>query len=234
MPATAVSPGARCPHSVGMTDPKDDPREGGGERGITRREALAGGLAAAGAAVVVSGCEPSTEAAGGGAPRQQSATRMPVIYLPHGGGPWPWVPGMMPRSEFEALDGYLRSVAAVPRQPPRALLVISAHWEARVPTVMTSSQPPMLYDYSGFPEDTYSIQWPAPGAPQLAARVRELLGGAQIDSASDERRGFDHGTFVPLKLVYPEAQIPTVPGTWRSAGRWRRCATRACSSSAAG
>ena len=134
-----------------------------------------------------------------------------MVYLPHGGGPWPWVPGMMPRAEYDALDGYLRrTLPALLRQPPRALLVISAHWETRVPTVMTAARPPMLYDYSGFPEETYSIQWPAPGDPQLAARVRELLTAAGIASAEDGQRGFDHGTFVPLKLVFPEAQLPTV------------------------
>jgi aromatic ring-opening dioxygenase catalytic subunit (LigB family) len=89
-------------------------------------------------------------------------------------------------------------------------LVISAHWEAPVPTVMTSARPPMLYDYYGFPPESYTLQWPAPGEPALAARVRALLGAAGIESAEDARRGFDHGTFVPLKLAYPDADVPTV------------------------
>jgi aromatic ring-opening dioxygenase catalytic subunit (LigB family) len=75
--------------------------------------------------------------------------------------------------------------------------------------MMTAPKPPMLYDYYGFPEAAYTITWPAPGAPWLAPRVRTLLAEAGIDSAEDDTRGFDHGTFVPLKLTYPDAGIPT-------------------------
>jgi aromatic ring-opening dioxygenase catalytic subunit (LigB family) len=134
-----------------------------------------------------------------------------VVYLPHGGGPWPFVDvGFGDKAELDELAAYLRSVAAVPRQRPRALLVISAHWEERVPTVMTAARPPMLYDYYGFPEESYRITWPAPGAPEVAARVREVLGAAGIPSQEDGARGFDHGTFVPLKLAYPDADVPVV------------------------
>jgi aromatic ring-opening dioxygenase catalytic subunit (LigB family) len=135
--------------------------------------------------------------------------RMPVVFLPHGGGPWPFVEMGLDAREHDALLGYLREVAKMPPEPPKALLVISAHWEARVPTVMTHPRPPMLYDYYGFPEAAYHVTWPAPGAPELAARVRELLGAAGFGTAVDEARGFDHGTFVPLKLTYPNADIPT-------------------------
>ncbi|MFN0248180.1 MAG: DODA-type extradiol aromatic ring-opening family dioxygenase [Kofleriaceae bacterium] len=131
---------------------------------------------------------------------------MPVVFLPHGGGPWPWIPRMYD----EHLATYLASIPGLPKTPPTALLVISAHWEEPVPTVMSGRQPPMLYDYYGFPADTYQLQWPAPGSPAIAARVRDLLGGAGIASAANSERGFDHGTFVPLKLAYPDAQIPTV------------------------
>src|SRR5262249_18153476 len=108
------------------------------------------------------------------------------------------------------MAAYLRSIRALPRTPPKALLVISAHWEEPVPTVMTSERPPMLYDYYGFPAASYEITWPAPGHPALAARTRELLGGAGFKTAADAQRGFDHGTFVPLKLAYPAAEVPTV------------------------
>ena len=135
---------------------------------------------------------------------------MPVAFLPHGGGPWPFVDMGLDRKEVDELASYLRQVRALPKRAPKALLVISAHWEAPVPTVMTSPRPPMLYDYYGFPPESYSIQWPAPGAPDVAARVRTLLGAAGIESAEDAQRGFDHGTFVPLKLTYPEAEVPTV------------------------
>lgn len=137
--------------------------------------------------------------------------RMPVVFLPHGGGPWPFVDlGIGSRVEQDALAAYLRSIKGLPKAPPKALLVVSAHWEEDVPTLMTSAAPPMLYDYYGFPPESYTIQWPAPGAPELATRVRDLLSAAGIESATDGARGFDHGTFVPLKLAYPDADVPTL------------------------
>jgi aromatic ring-opening dioxygenase catalytic subunit (LigB family) len=136
---------------------------------------------------------------------------MPVVFLPHGGGPWPFVDvGLGDRAELDSLAGYLRSVRAVPRTRPRALLVVSAHWEEPVPTVMTGERPPMFYDYYGFPPASYEITWPAPGDPALAARVREFLGAAGFETAADAQRGFDHGAFVPLKLTYPDADVPAV------------------------
>lgn len=141
----------------------------------------------------------------------QKTERMPVVFLPHGGGPWPFVDLDFGDAKGAAeLRSYLESVKALPKTPPKALLVVSAHWEEAVPTVMTSERPPMLYDYYGFPPASYSIQWPAPGAPTVATRVRELLGKAGIESAADGQRGYDHGTFVPLKLTYPEADVPVV------------------------
>lgn len=137
--------------------------------------------------------------------------RMPTIYLPHGGGPWPWVHVPVgSATELGALEDYLIGVAKIPTQRPTALLVISAHWEENVPTLMTSAQPPMLYDYYGFPPESYSITWPAPGAPELAVRVQALLADAGLPSAADAERGFDHGTFVPMKLAYPDPQIPVL------------------------
>ena len=136
--------------------------------------------------------------------------RMPVVFVPHGGGPWPFVEMGFPREDIDRLAGYLRSVRSVPPRPPRALLVVSAHWEEPVPTVMTSAHPPILYDYYGFPPESYEITWPAPGAPDLASRVRELLTAAGINNASDPARGYDHGTFIPLKLTYPDADVPTI------------------------
>jgi aromatic ring-opening dioxygenase catalytic subunit (LigB family) len=137
--------------------------------------------------------------------------RMPTVYLPHGGGPWPWV--HVPfgsEAELAALKQYLIEVANVPGERPKALLVISAHWEEDVPTLMTSAHPPMLFDYYGFPPESYKLQWPAPGAPELATRVRALLEAARFPVAQDPDRGYDHGTFVPLKLAYPDADIPVL------------------------
>lgn len=137
--------------------------------------------------------------------------RLPVVFVPHGGGPWPFVElAFGEKDELDALAAYLRSLRAVPKAPPKALLVISAHWEEDVPTVTSGLRPPLLYDYYGFPPASYEIQWPAPGDPALAARVRGLLEAAGFAAAANGTRGFDHGTFVPLKLTYPDADIPTV------------------------
>src|SRR5690606_32420680 len=95
----------------------------------------------------------------------EARTRMPVVYIPHGGGPWPFVEMGLPKDEVEKLAAYTRSLRDLPKTPPRALLVISAHWEERVPTVMTAARPPILYDYYGFPPESYRITWPAPGDP---------------------------------------------------------------------
>jgi aromatic ring-opening dioxygenase catalytic subunit (LigB family) len=140
-----------------------------------------------------------------------SAPRLPVVFVPHGGGPWPFVETRFgSEAEQAGLARYLRSVHGLPRSAPSALLAISGHWEEARPTVMTGKSPPLLFDYYGFPAESYALTWPAPGEPALAARVQELLGAAGIASDTNAERGFDHGTFVPLKLAYPDADIPTV------------------------
>jgi aromatic ring-opening dioxygenase catalytic subunit (LigB family) len=139
------------------------------------------------------------------------AQRLPVVYVPHGGGPWPFVrTGIGSEAEQAQLASYLRGIRDLPQAPPRALLVVSAHWEEPSPTVMNGPAPPLLFDYYGFPKEAYELTWPAPGEPALAARVRQLLEGAGFTTGADEQRGFDHGTFVPLKLAYPHADVPTV------------------------
>jgi len=142
--------------------------------------------------------------------RAAMASRMPVVYLPHGGGPWPFVDtGIGTKTELDLLAAYLRSIRRLPRAQPKAILVVSAHWEETVPTVMTHERPPLFFDYYGFPAESYALTWPAPGSPALAARVRERLEGAGFATAANGERGFDHGAFVPLKLAYPEADVPT-------------------------
>ena len=184
---------------------------------LTPRRALGAGLAAA-AVVAALPSFGGGGAADSGKPQDEPRSRppaprsgrMPVAYVPHGGGPWPFVEMGMPRSEVDDLAGYLRTIPGLPKTPPKALLVISAHWEAAIPTVMTAANPPLLYDYHGFPPASYEITWPAPGDPALAARVQALLGAAGFPTAADAKRGFDHGTFIPFKVAYPEASVPTV------------------------
>ncbi len=187
---------------------RNDDKKADGGLPLSRRQAVAVGLAGAAtlaALPAVKRLKGSDEMT-----TQPSGDRMPVVFLPHGGGPWPFVDLGMDKGELDELAGYLRSVKSVPRTPPRALLVVSAHWEESVPTLMTAARPPMLYDYYGFPPESYRITWPAPGAPELAARVQSLLGSAGFPSAVDAQRGFDHGTFVPLKLAWPDADVPTL------------------------
>ena len=187
-----------------MDDPTRD--------GMTRRGALAAGLAGAAslAGSGAGGCDAARAGAGDRPARGAAGPRMPVVFAPHGGGPWPFVDLGFPRHEVDALAGYLGALRELPKVPPRALLVVSAHWEERVPTVMTAARPPMLYDYYGFPAASYEISWPAPGDPALAARVQELLGGAGFATATDPARGFDHGTFIPFKVTWPAAEVPTI------------------------
>lgn len=134
----------------------------------------------------------------------------PTYFINHGGGPCFFLdPGPI-RDTWRELEAYLSGFAGELDERPRAILVISAHWEATRPTVNASVAPPLLFDYGGFPEHTYQLTWPAPGAPELAGQVRDLLGAAGIESAADTVRGWDHGVFVPMKVMFPDADIPTV------------------------
>jgi aromatic ring-opening dioxygenase catalytic subunit (LigB family) len=138
-------------------------------------------------------------------------TRMPAVYIPHGGGPCFFMdpPPQAPQL-WDAMAAYLRGLASTLEAKPKAVLVISAHWETTRPTVNSGAQPGMLFDYYGFPEHTYRLSYPAPGSPELAARVRALLADAGIESDQDAERGYDHGVFVPFLLTWPAADVPVV------------------------
>jgi aromatic ring-opening dioxygenase catalytic subunit (LigB family) len=140
------------------------------------------------------------------------APRQPAVFLSHGGGPCFWMaypPPIGPHG-FDHLKAYLAGLLDTLPARPKAILVISGHWEEQLPTVSTATAPPMLFDYYGFPEHTYHLKYPAPGAPDLAEKVRALLTGAGMATATDSRRGFDHGVFVPFLIIDPQAQIPVV------------------------
>ncbi len=136
--------------------------------------------------------------------------KMPVIFLPHGGGPWPFVDVFGGPAAWAGLRAYLEALPAALPAAPRAVVIISAHWEEARPTVMAGANPPMHYDYYGFPPASYTLTWPAPGDPVLAARVRALIEAEGLPAGEDAERGFDHGTFVPMKVAWPDADIPTV------------------------
>ena len=128
-----------------------------------------------------------------------------VFYTSHGAGP---LPLLGDESHGEMLD-CLQHIATT-FEKPSAILVISAHWEAAIPTITSGEHPPLIYDYYGFPRESYEIQYPAPGDPGLAQRIYGSLKKKGIDAVLDDARGFDHGLFVPLKIMYPGADIPCV------------------------
>lgn len=128
-----------------------------------------------------------------------AAARMPSVFLAHGAPPLLDMPGWV---------GELRAWAsALPR--PRAILVLSAHWEQRPVTLGATRPVPLIHDFYGFPEHHYRQQYPAPGAPELASRVRQLL-SAHGPVADDPDRGLDHGAYVPLVAMYPGADVPVL------------------------
>jgi aromatic ring-opening dioxygenase catalytic subunit (LigB family) len=119
------------------------------------------------------------------------------------------MPGM-PADTWDSMAAYLRAIPQAVGQRPKALLIISGHWECEQPTVLNTDNYELLYDYYGFPEHTYSLTYPAHGSATVASRVRDLLGQSGVDSDEENRRGLDHGVFIPFKLIYPDADIPIV------------------------
>jgi aromatic ring-opening dioxygenase catalytic subunit (LigB family) len=117
---------------------------------------------------------------------------------------------MGPPDTWLRTAAWLRSIASRLATPAKALLVISAHWEERLPTLITAEKHELLFDYHGFPKHTYALTWPAPTAQAVASRVQDLLSGAGFETATNAERGLDHGVFVPLKVAYPNAEVPTV------------------------
>jgi aromatic ring-opening dioxygenase catalytic subunit (LigB family) len=137
--------------------------------------------------------------------------RQPSIFLPHGGGPcffMKWTMG--PPDTWDKTRTFLDSIRASLPETPRAMVVISGHWEESVPTISAAKAPELIYDYSGFPAEMYQLTWPAPGSPELAGQVESLLRQARIPAELSATRGFDHGVFVPLKVAFPEANTPVV------------------------
>lgn len=128
-----------------------------------------------------------------------------ALYISHGGGP---LPVLGDAGHCDMVDTLAKIAAAVER--PSAIVLISAHWEEASPTVTGAERPSLIYDYYGFPKASYEIRYPAPGNPVLAGRVHDLLRDHGMQAALDGERGFDHGMFVPLKIMYPDADVPCV------------------------
>lgn len=131
--------------------------------------------------------------------------RAPVLFIPHGGGPMP----LLGDPSHQPLVDFLRDIPAAFAEP-EAILVISAHWEAEKPTLLGDAHPQLYYDYYGFPEESYRLEYPAPNPPHWRTHVARELERAGLEVAFDDRRGYDHGVFVPLLLMYPEARLPVL------------------------
>lgn len=145
-------------------------------------------------------------------------TRQPAIFLSHAGGPCFWMtfPPPYGPGTFDRLRNYFSGLLGTLPAPPRAIVLISAHWEEHIPTVSTSAAPPMYFDYYGFPQNTYTLEYPAPGSPEVASEVVELLAHAGIDHDTNASRGFDHGVFVPMLIADPLGSVPVVMVSIRS------------------
>jgi 4,5-DOPA dioxygenase extradiol len=126
-----------------------------------------------------------------------------IIFISHGGGPWPLLNDPRHKNLIEFLEKLPETLIS-----PSAIVVISGHWEEDSPAIQSNPHPEMLYDYYGFPEESYQITYPAPGQPELAAKISDILGKNHIKASLDNERGFDHGLFVPLMLMYPATTIP--------------------------
>lgn len=140
----------------------------------------------------------------------QCSQRYPVIFVNHGGGPLPLL-GQQPEIVKQLEDA--RKKWLLPKlnnQKPNAIVVFSAHWESNPIKIMSSSNPTMYYDYGGFPSESYEFQYSAPGSPDLAEKIQILLNKEGLKSELDNQRGFDHGVFIPLMIMFPEADIPVV------------------------
>ena len=134
-----------------------------------------------------------------------SVSKAQILFVPHGGGPLPLLSDLA----HKKLISFLKEIPSKLHQPD-LILVISAHWEESSPVVFGTGEIPLLYDYYGFPEEAYQIQYPVPGSEEKALDLVSVLERAGISSAFNQKRGYDHGVYVPLALMYPEANIPVI------------------------
>lgn len=146
-----------------------------------------------------------------GKTKKNSNALMPTLYIPHGGGPcffMEWTMG--PPDTWQKMENWLAAIKNTLPEKPSAIVIVSGHWEEAKFTVYRHKQPGLFYDYYGFPEQTYRLQYPAEGSPEIAGKIMDLLKENHIDVMAEENRGFDHGVFVPLKVMFPDADVPVV------------------------
>jgi 4,5-DOPA dioxygenase extradiol len=138
-----------------------------------------------------------------------SHAALPTLFLSHGSPMWALEPGASGPALTRWAEG-LRERLAAEGQPLRGIVIMSPHWMARQPAVMTNAQPATWHDFGGFPEPLYRLQYPAPGAPALAEQVLGLLQAAGVPAVPDAQRPLDHGAWVPLMHLFPQANVPVV------------------------
>lgn len=134
---------------------------------------------------------------------------MPAFFIPHGAGPCFFM-DWNPAHAWDAMADYLKGIASRLLYQPSAILMVSAHWVEQEFSVTSQARPQLYFDYYGFPAHTYELTYPALGQPELAQSVLDLLMQQGIAGRADAQRDFDHGMFVPLKLMFPKADIPVV------------------------
>ena len=137
-----------------------------------------------------------------------SSIKQPSLFIPHGGGPCFFMPD--PHHIWTGMASFLQQLAGMLPEKPKAIIVVSGHWETGGFAFTGTAHPGLIYDYSGFPPDTYQLRYDVPGAPALAESAARLLLAAGLTASVDPVRGLDHGVFVPLKLVFPDADIPVI------------------------
>ncbi|THD37794.1 MAG: dioxygenase [Sphingomonas sp.] len=135
---------------------------------------------------------------------------LPALFLPHGGGPCFFMDPQGGPSDpmWQPMESYLAGLIDSLPERPKAILLVSGHWEEDEITLHVGERPPLLFDYYGFPEHTYRLRWDAPGAPEVARRAAGLLRDAGFSTREESERGWDHGVFVPMKIAVPGADIP--------------------------
>lgn len=142
--------------------------------------------------------------------RNLAGMTLPTLFVPHGGGPCFFMDpaGGPPDPMWRPMQAYLAGLLATLPERPRAILMVSGHWEMPDLTVHIGERPSLLFDYHNFPEHTYRLRWDAPGAPDIARRAAALLRGAGYPVGDEATRGWDHGVFIPMMVADPAADIP--------------------------
>lgn len=128
-----------------------------------------------------------------------------IIYFSHGGGPLP----ILDDSSHYQMIKFMKDIPSK-IQKPDSIIVFSAHWEEDIVTIQSGKEPEIMYDYYGFPEPTYSIKYPCKGDSELALKIAKLFKSNDIKYRLDDKRPYDHGSYIPLKMMYPNADIPVV------------------------